>query len=67
MRTSIRTTSGSSSACELERLVAVRGFPYDLDVALRAEDHCEAFTDEGLVVGEQHPDHRGNGSCARTR
>src|SRR5262249_46573704 len=50
---------------QLDGLGAVLGFAHDREVLARLEDHAEATTDQGLVVGEQHPDHRG--SLASTR
>ena len=58
MRTSIRITSGSSSAARLERLGAVGGLADDLDVLLGLEDHPEPRADERLVVDDEHADHR---------
>ena len=68
MRTSIRITSGKSSAAA-SRASRVRGLPDDLDVVLGLEDHPEAGPDERLIVRDQDAHHQAassSGSRART-
>jgi hypothetical protein len=54
---------------ERDRLTAVRGLGYHLDVVLGVQQRPEAGPDQGLIIGEQYPDHEStpNGSSARTR
>jgi hypothetical protein len=42
-----------------DRLLAVDRLAHYLDVVRRLEQHPEAGPDQRLVVGQQHPDHRG--------
>ena len=41
----------------LDRCPAVRDLADHLEVRLRAQHHAEPAADQGLVVGDQHPDH----------
>ena len=67
MRMSISTTSGRSSLCERDGLVAVLRFADDLEIVLHLEDRAEARPHECLVVGDEDADHAvPAGSRART-
>ena len=58
MRMSMRTTSGRVSAHQRRSPAAPSlGLAHDLDVVLGVEEHPEAGADQGLVVGEDDPDH----------
>jgi hypothetical protein len=52
----MRTTSGVQHAGEPDGFGAVGGLADDGDVRLFLQDHAEACTDEGLVVGDQDAD-----------
>jgi hypothetical protein len=65
---------GPQPAGQLDRLDAVDGLADHLDVGLGLKDEAKAAPDQGLVVGDEHPDpsHAGHvapasvGSRART-
>ena len=67
IRRSMSTTSGAAAA-QGEGLRAVGGLADDLDVGSREQRH-QTRADHGMVVDDQHPDHRGitrrNGAAAR--
>jgi peptidoglycan/LPS O-acetylase OafA/YrhL len=50
---------GAGAAGQVDGLPAVEGLADDVDVRLGVEDQPEARPDQGLVVGEQHPDAHG--------
>ncbi len=60
MRMSISTTSGRCCTAPADRRVAVGGLADHLDVGLGVEQRLEPGPHQGLVVGQQHPDHVGN-------
>src|SRR3989304_3728810 len=39
-----------------QRLEAICRFANDIDVRLPRQEHAEPFTEEGVVVGDEHPD-----------
>src|SRR5262249_19522075 len=53
----------------LERRTAVAGLGHDLDVVLGIQESADAGSDQGLIVGEDDPDHAVavRGSSAATR
>lgn len=56
IRISISTTSGLRAFCLAYRLDAVRGLADDAEIGSRVDEHPEPGPDQGLVVGDQHPD-----------
>src|SRR3954470_10295929 len=53
---------GRQARHRLHRLLAVRGLPHDLDVVLEGQEGAQALADDGVVVGDEHADHRGTSS-----
>ena len=60
--------------CQRDRLRAVSGLPYHLDVVLDIEHRSEPGPHQGLIIGEQNPDQdapaaqllaRGSQACTR--
>ena len=49
---------------EVQHLVAVSRFAGDLHVRVLRHDPLQPFADHGVVVGDQHPDHRAATSAA---
>ena len=56
---SISTTSGDKPCRQLDRLNAVGGLADDLEIRFAVQNRPKAVADQGLVVGQQHPDRAG--------
>ena len=61
---SSRQTSAPESRAAADDLVAATDLGDDVEVGLEVEQRGEGAADEGLVVGQQQPDH-GSTTCTR--
>ena len=59
---SISTTSGAQLLDQRQRLLAVGRLADHLDVVLQVEERPQPLAHDRVVVGDQHPDHRGTSS-----
>ena len=68
IRMSMTTTSGQQAPGLPDRVGAVPGLADDLHVRFGVENHPEPGAHQGLIVGEQDPDHASSrGMAAWTR
>ena len=64
IRMSMRTTSGRQRAGHHDRLGAIGRFRDDLQVGLVVDERAETVTNQRLIVGEEHGDHRRESAAA---